>query len=82
MSWGNEKWKSGYNEVVIRNGYVYRNRQKVGYVSGDELKIDGHKVTIHPYDKNVCVDHRAVGYRCGDGTYKVKSDGKYWRRVK
>ena len=44
------KWTNGNNTYEIRGGDVYRNNERVGYVSGNELKIDGNTVSFHPPD--------------------------------
>ena len=55
------KWTNGNNTYEIRGGDVYRNNERVGYVSGSELKIDGNTVSFHPHDGDLYVNNQNVG---------------------
>lgn len=77
-----DKWTDGNNTYEIRGGDVYRNNERVGYVSGNELKIDGNTVSFHPHDGDLYVNNQNVGYRTGDGHYRIRSDRSEWKPTK
>lgn len=58
MFWNNQKWTDGDNHYEVRNGDVYVNGDRKGYVSGDELKIGGDTIRIHPYDGSLNVNNK------------------------
>lgn len=76
------KWTNGNNTYEIRGGDVYRNNERVGYVSGSELKIDGNTVSFHPHDGDLYMNNQNVGYRTGDGHYRIRSDRSEWKPTK
>lgn len=66
------KWTNGNNTYEIRGGDV----------SGNELKIDGNTVSFHPHDGDLYVNNQNVGYRTGDGHYRIRSDRSEWKPTK
>lgn len=77
MAW---KWTNGNDNIEVRGGDVYRNGERVGYVSGDELVVNGDRITIHPHDGDVYINNRSAGYRTGDGDVRMRDDRSLWRR--
>lgn len=85
MGWFNQSWQHGDENVEIRDGEVFHNNKRVGYVEGDKLRIGNDTITVHPHDGDLYVNNRKVGYIDGRGDYHVENKSKFlgsdeWRR--
>ena len=77
-----DKWTNGTDTFEVRGNDVYRNGERVGYVSGDEIRVGNDRITIHPHDGDVYVNGQNVAYRTGDGEYRNRNDRSLWKPTK